>query len=93
MTAYEKGLAHAMVGEPQIKGRAYEGNTANKNYFLGYADGLRKKHLGRLIVQCTRDSTIFAAVVDNDSITCPTCARRYIREGSVYVSDRELKLL
>lgn len=94
MKAYDVGFLHGSTGEKQKQGRAYETDRANKAYFEGFADGLRKRHPGQPIVKCNRDSTIFPAYVHNDSITCPACGRRYMKnEQGEYESDRRLVFL
>lgn len=90
MKAYDIGYLHGSSGQKQVAGRAYESEKANKAYFEGFADGVRARHPGQMIVQCNRDSTIFAAYpqegfnyapdgskATTKAITCPTCARRY----------------
>lgn len=100
MTAYEKGHLHGKTMLGQINGRAYESDKANNAYFQGYAAGLRELHASQMIVQCTRDNTIFPAYPQGGTITCPTCARRYKFElqvpgypGPGWYSDRALNIL
>lgn len=94
MKAYVAGYVDGSTGAKQKQGRAYETDKANKAYFKGFADGLRARHPGQPIVKCNRDATIFPAYIHNDSISCPTCARRYIKnEKGDYESDRLLVFL
>jgi hypothetical protein len=96
--AYDVGFTAGASNETQKRGRAYESEKANKDYFAGYAAGLKKLFPDKMIVRCNADSRIFPAIIvdyfDNDKyIECPLCARRYFKEGETYSSDRELTIL
>ncbi len=93
MKAYDVGLNDALAGKLQKRGRAYETDKANDAYYAGFAAGIKRMHPSELVVKCTRDFTIFAAAVSS-SITCPTCARRFIlNENGDYESDRVLEII
>jgi len=103
MKAFDKGFAAGKANEKQKYGRAYETDKANREYFDGYAKGIAAAHPScGMVVQCTRDSTIFPAYPQaadtrgkSKYVTCPTCDRRYFKEEGKehYESDRTLKIL
>lgn len=105
MNAKQKGRADVKGSSVKVV-RIYETDKAHKAYIEGIIECLRERYPASKIVRCDRDFTILAAVPQDgwnydaegnkkpaQHIECPTCGRRYFKEGDKYVSDRDLKFL
>src|SRR5687767_10189283 len=86
---FEDGLAGCRIDRI----RTYDSEKAEKAYWDAYRAGMAQANPGKWIVQCEREGRIFAVNPNPEYAQCPTCGRRYMKEGNVYMSDRKLTIL
>lgn len=92
-SAYEIGFREGTENFRKDRVRRYETNYAERTYWLGYLEGVKKANPGKMVVRCEREGKVFAVSPNATEILCPTCGRTYIKEGKDFVSDRKLTIL
>lgn len=92
LSAYQNGFQDGLNASRHNRVRIYETDKAEKEYWRGYANGVRFNNPDKMTVRCEREGKVFATI-EKDEIVCPTCGRTYIREEGHWESDRRLTIL